>query len=117
MTRTFALIATILLAATVSLVAVSYSADEQITVAGTAIGFAASKITPNGQPQAAYAFCRLETAEIRYSLTATVPTSSVGTLLEVGDILPIQGHDVMARFQAIRTTSTSGQLDCYYSAP
>jgi hypothetical protein len=107
----------LLLAATVSLVAVTYSSDEQITVANTAIGFTAAKITPSGQVQATYALCRLETAEIRYSITMTTPTSSVGTLLEPGDVLVVQGHDVMAVFKAIRTTATSGQLDCSYTAP
>lgn len=107
----------LLLAATVSLVAVSYSADEQITVANTAIGFTVAKITPSGQVQATYAFCRLETAEIRYAVTGTTPTSSVGTLLEPGDTLTVQGHDVMVLFLAIRTGGTSGQLDCTYAAP
>jgi hypothetical protein len=47
-------------------------------------------------------------------LNGSAATSSVGTLLEVGDVLPIVGHDVLVNFSAIRTTGTSGQLDCTY---
>lgn len=112
----FALVAIALTLGVLSLVGVSYIASEQITVGATAVGFTALKITPAGQPQAQTAVCRLETAEVRYTIDGTTVTASVGTLLEVGDILTVQGHDVMARFQAIRTGS-SGQLDCNYSAP
>jgi hypothetical protein len=36
------------------------------------------------------ATCRLETAEIRYQVDGTAPTTTVGTLLEVGDVLTAQ---------------------------
>lgn len=94
----------------------AYRAFEQITVANTAIGFTAAKITPAGLPQATLAQCRLETAQVRFTIDGTTPTSSVGTLLEIGDWLTISGHDSLERFRAIRTGSTSGQLDCTYSA-
>lgn len=121
----FALILSALLAVVVasvtSVAGVSYIASEQITVAATAIGFTTSKITPNGGPgqaQAVTAICRLETAEIRYTNDGTTtPTSSVGTLLEIGDVLTVQGHDVLVNFKAIRTGGSSGQLDCTYSSP
>lgn len=90
---------------------------EQITVDNTAGGVAmtTTKITPVGQPQAQYASCRLETAEIRYTLDGTAPTTTVGTLLEIGDTLPIAGHDRLFKFRAIRTGATSGVLDCTYT--
>ncbi len=97
--------------------AYSYLAFEQITVAGTAIGFTSTKITPAGAPQQPdTAVCRLETAQIRYTIDGTTPTSTVGTLLETGDTIAVYGHDVLVRFRAIRTGS-SGQLNCTYSAP
>lgn len=102
---------------TARLAAVSYIAFEQVTVANTAIGFTAGKINPAGQNQATLAVCRLETAEIRYTLDGTTPTSSVGTLMEIGDMLAVQGNDVLRKFSAIRTGGSSGQLDCTYSAP
>jgi hypothetical protein len=95
---------------------VSYVAFEQITVAGTAIGFTAARITPAGFNQATRADCRLRTAQVSYTWDGTVPTTTVGTLLEVGEILTLTGHDSLVRFLAIRTTGTSGQLDCTYSA-
>jgi len=96
--------------------AATYLAFEQITVAGTAIGFTATKITPTGGTMATIATCRLRTAEVSYTIDGTTPTSAVGTLLEVGDILTLSGHDVLVLFRAIRTGS-SGQLDCTFSAP
>lgn len=92
----------------------AYVDDEQITVTNTAIGLTATKIRPAGRPQANYAVCRLELAEIRYRLNGSAATASVGTLLEVGDTLPIRGNDLLANFSAIRTGGTSGQLDCTY---
>ena len=55
-------------------------------------------------------FCTLETAQIRYTLDGTAPTTTVGHLLEIGDTLTIQGRDNIVRFRAIRTGSTSGTI-------
>lgn len=100
-----------------SLSAWSYLNFEQVTVAATSIGFTATKITPAGLPMATIASCRLETAEVRWTIDGTVPTTAVGTLLEIGDILTVTGHDALSTFRAIRTGGTSGVLDCTYSAP
>lgn len=92
----------------------AYLAFEQVVVANTAIGFTSSKISPLGvQPTSAS--CRLETAEIRFTYDGTTPTTTVGTLLEVGDTLTVVGHDSLVRFLAIRTGANSGQLDCTYA--
>lgn len=107
----------VVLALAASASAVTYIGFEQVTVANTAIGFTTTKIDPPGRPQAAYAYCRLETAEIRYTYDGTTPTTTVGTLLEPGDGLPLQGHDSMQRFLAIRTGAVSGVLSCTYTAP
>jgi hypothetical protein len=105
------------LAVALSAVAMAEDRFEQITVDNTAGGVAmtTTKITPVGQPQAQYASCRLETAEIRYTIDGTVPTTTVGTLLEIGDTLPIAGHDRLFKFRAIRTGAVSGVLDCTYT--
>jgi hypothetical protein len=98
--------------------AANYIAYEQITVAGTAIGFTVAKITAPGRPQATVATCRLETAEIRYTLDGvTTPTSTVGTPLEPLEGITFNGHDVLEKFLAIRTTGSSGTLNCVYSTP
>src|SRR5437016_932119 len=82
--------------------AVSLIRFEQITVANTAIGFTATAITPSGQLQATVASCRLETAQIRWTVDGTTPTTTVGTPLEIGDSITVSGHDLMVTFRAIR---------------
>lgn len=100
-----------------SLSAISYVAFEQITVANSSIGFTAASITPGGLPEATIATCRLETAEIRWRIDGQVPTTTVGTLLEIGDTIVVSGHDSIVRFRSIRTGATSGTLSCTYTAP
>lgn len=87
---------------------------EQVVVANTAIGLTAARFAPVSGVQSQTATCRLELAEVRFTLDGTVPTTTVGTLLEVGDWLTITGIDNMRSFSAIRTTAVSGQLDCNY---
>ena len=103
--------------------AVSYINFEQLTIDATAGGipFTSAMILPNvnGSPlQAQTAMCRTRTAEISYRIDGRgAVTASVGTLLEVGDILRVDGYDNLVRFRAIRTTGSSGQLDCTYTSP
>lgn len=101
----------------VTLQAVSYAAFEQLTVATSSVGFTSSKISPNGLPEATRAYCRLETAEIRFTTDGTVPTTLIGTILSISDILEVNGHDQLMQFRAIRTGGSSGVLDCTYTAP
>lgn len=107
----------LLLLAPVALQAASYINFEQIAVTNTAVGFTAATITPPGQPQAQTATCRARTAEMSYRVDGGTATTTVGTLIEIGDVVVINGHDSLVRFSAVRTTSTSGQLDCTVSAP
>lgn len=94
-----------------------YFGYEQITVAATAIGFTAAKInTGAGHPQATRAYCRLETAEIRFRTDGGTPTTTVGTLLEPGDTLEVNDAIQLPQFLAIRTGGTSGSLSCTYSS-
>lgn len=101
-------------------VAVGVRADddfEQVTVSSASIGLTTTKITPTGRaPQMQVARCRLRGAEISFTTDGTTPTTTIGTLLEVGDILKIIGHDRLMKFRAIRTTGVDGQLDCNYSS-
>lgn len=93
----------------------TYLAYEQITVAATSIGITATTLQPNGvntQPQARVGSCRAETGQMRYRVDGVAPTASVGTLIEIGDIVALQGPDVLRNFRAIRTGATSGVLNC-----
>jgi hypothetical protein len=63
-----------------------------------------------------YCNMRLETAQIRFTLDgSTAPTTTVGRLLEVGEILELESVEEMQAFAAIRTGATSGVLDIEYS--
>lgn len=96
----------------------TYIAFEQITVAAASIGMTLATINVgNGHPQANSATCRLETAEIRWRMDGAAPTTTVGTLMYVGDVIVVSGNDTMNRFRAIRTGATSGVLSCTYVAP
>lgn len=84
--------------------------DEQITVADTAIGCSAAQL--NKHPDRIV--CRVETAQIRFRIAGTAPTSSVGTQLEAGDELTIDGNLNIERARFIRTGSTSATLNVIY---
>ncbi|MDA3834834.1 MAG: hypothetical protein PF495_15720 [Spirochaetales bacterium] len=91
-------------------------AYEAITVAGTAIGFTDAKLK---EAESKYgrnlskALVAVETAQIRFTVDGTTPSTTVGTLLDVGDILEVDGLDV-SKFLAIRATGTSGAIKVIY---
>ena len=92
---------------------------EALTVDSTSggVGFTKTEIDPvSGLYKGSSArtvFCRLETAQIRWTIDGTAPTSSVGTLLEVGETLTISNPGDIKNFRAIRTGS-SGSLRCIF---
>lgn len=113
-----------LLAFSATVYAWTYNGYEAITVSSTAIGFTSSCIevgtgcnNSRQHDEATAASCRLETAEIRFRYDGQVATnaSTGGTLLEVGETLTLSGNDVLEKFSAIRTGSSSGTLQCNYS--
>ena len=89
-------------------------AHESITVDNTVGGVG---ITATLIPQTMKAVLTLETAQVRYTVDGTAPTTSVGHLLEVGDALELDEQREIVNFKAIRTGSTSGTLKAtYYKA-
>lgn len=103
----------LLIAGSVLGVAAIAPVSEQLTVAATNVGLTASKIQG-----AATAFCRLETAEIRFEFGGGTATTTVGFLWEPGEEKTLQNTtqvpNTLATFNAIRTGATSGVLDCKY---
>lgn len=87
---------------------------ESITVAATAVGFTSATITPTTGRPCSRAFVTAETAQMRYTYDGTTPTSAVGHLLDVGDVLAVEGITNVVNFKAIRTTASSGTLMCTY---
>lgn len=84
---------------------------QQITVADTAIGISAS--TLSGMAQCSL---RLEQAQIRWRHDGTVPTTSIGTLLEIGDVLSFADVRDAAAWRGIRTGGTSGIINVWCEA-
>ena len=84
-------------------------AYESITVANSAIG-----LTSGTYSDATRAEMTLETAQIRFRMDGTNPTSSEGHLVEVGDTITLDSAAQIADFLAIRTDSTSGVLKVTY---
>lgn len=68
-------------------------------------GFTAAKIT--GMTKA---FITCETAQVRFTLDGTAPTTTIGHLLNPGDILRLDSAADLVAFRAIRTGATSGVL-------
>ena len=88
---------------------------ESITVADAAIGFTAGTITPAAPDRPAHrALVTAETAQMRYTYDSTTPSPTVGHLLEVGDVLEIEGISNVSNFRAIRVGATSGNLRCTF---
>ena len=84
-------------------------AFEQITVADTAIGGTSTYTTG-----AVRMSCRVRTAEVCFRCDGTAPTSTVCTILGVGEIWQSDIGPEIVNFKVIRTGGSSGQLDCHY---
>ena len=91
---------------------------EVITVTNVAVGFTASKITPNGAGglTATAATCWLANGEVQYEIDGPSPTASAGMTWAVNTEKTIVGHDALVNFRAIRDTGTNGVLSCTYAS-
>ena len=85
-------------------------AFETVTFADTAIAFTVTTIHPSGGPIMTACTGKLETASIRIRYDGTAPSSTVGMLIDVGDIVTIRGTPYLDDFQGIRTGGTSGVI-------
>ena len=83
---------------------------QRLTVDDTSGGVA----LPSIPAAAVAAVCTLETAQIRFTLDGTAPTSSAGKLLEVGQTLTLESREELTGFLGIRTGGSSGVLDIEY---
>ena len=83
---------------------------QRLTVDDTSGGVSLPSI-PAGAVSAVYS---LETAQIRFTLDATAPTSGAGKLLEVGQPLTLESREELTGWLGIRTGGSSGVLDIEY---
>lgn len=82
-----------------------FNQKESVTVSSTAIGITGT-LTDN---QENMALITLETAAIRFWLDGTAPTSSVGHILDPGDVLRLEDGELLG-FKAIRKDGTNATL-------
>ena len=80
-----------------------------LTVDNTAGGVGLGTV-PTGTK---YAELYCETAQVRFTVDGTAPTTTVGRILNPGDTLKLATND-FTLFKAIRTGSVSGQLQGDY---
>lgn len=91
------------------------SGKETLTIAGTAVGLTASNYAvTTGRKDVDKVTLTLETAQIRYWVDGSTPTSALGHLMEVGETIVLENYDEVVNFRAIRTGSTSGVLSVTY---
>ena len=86
---------------------------ETITVAATAIGLTASKLTAT--PKAKTVFITAESGVMRYRYDGTDPTSTVGHILRPNSTMTIEGSINLSQLKFIRTGTTSGKLQVTYA--
>ena len=60
------------------------------------------------------ALITVETHQLRYTLEGTAPSSTVGHLIEIGDVLVIEGAANIALFKCISTTTDHGAIKVTY---
>lgn len=89
---------------------INYDAFESLAVAGSAVGFTAGTIGGNRT----HALITCETAAVRFRFDGTDPTSSVGHLLEKGDIMVCESQQQVTNIRFIRKTGQSATLQCSY---
>jgi len=87
---------------------------ESITVATASIGLTAANLIADGIVRPKRAYCTLETAQIRFRVDGSAPTTSEGHIMDIGGRLILETHEELKNFRAIRTGATSGVLKCSY---
>lgn len=87
---------------------------ESITVSNTAIGFTDATINPQRRIKPIKAVFVVETAAIRFTVDGSTPTSTVGFLAEIGDIVTINGEHDIEKFKAIRTGTADATIQPIY---
>jgi hypothetical protein len=83
---------------------------ETITFSDTATGFTSTTIRPSGDNPMTQCVGKLETAQIRFRFDGTSPTSAVGSLADIGDVVTVSGLAYLSQFKGIRTGDTSGVI-------
>lgn len=89
-------------------------AFETITVTGGALPFTVTKAFIADTMPAERAVVTVETAPVRFTLDGTVPTSTVGHLLNPGDVLVVQAETNLRNFRVIVVSANATLQVTYY---
>lgn len=92
---------------------VDYASITIATTSGTILSLADTG-SPSSKPGAARSFVGiLETAQIRARGDGTIPSTTEGVVIEVGDVIYLDESEIDA-MQFIRTGATSGVIKGHY---
>lgn len=87
----------------------AFFAYEDLTVAGSAVGFTAATYTRNGTV-ARTARAYVEVAAIRFRVDGGTPSATVGEPVEVGGVIELNSPDQVSSFRAFRRDGVSATL-------
>ena len=85
---------------------------ESLTITNAAGG---TSLTASIYEKAKWGMCRLESAEIRYTLDGTTTTTdAIGVVMEPLEWLILENPIQIRNFRGFATGNTSGNLKCFY---
>ena len=87
----------------------SFHAYEDLSVAGTSVGFTAATYGA-----ASIAQVLVQGAPVRFRLDGTAPTATVGDTLEIGDRLELETQDEVQKARFISRDGASATLRCHF---
>lgn len=64
---------------------------------------------------ASYAMIRAESQAVRFRDDGGVPSATVGQVLAIGDVLPVNGNAILAALRFIETTASAKLNILYYA--
>ena len=88
-----------------------------MTISSTVIKFPAERLLGRNGQQATQCSGKVETAQIRIGMQDIItPTTTVGAVGDIGDMITITGYDNLVRFMAIRTGSSDATIKWFCAA-
>jgi hypothetical protein len=88
--------------------------DEVVAVSSGQAILASAKFQPGSGEPAEYAEITIEGGDMRYRVSGSNASSTVGHLLQAGDVLQIDGTADMVKFRATRVAADGSLQVTYY---
>lgn len=80
---------------------------EALTIADSALAFTSGTYIANGIVATKAVFV-LEGGQVRFTVDGSTVGTATGHLIEIGDVVTVEGRHAVRNFSAIRTGATSG---------